>query len=488
MKFEIAQVEKDSLLAREAEAELALSKKREPARHRLARLLDRVIFYGLLVVIALTAIPYGTVEPWWESFFECLALALAALWIIEGMLSGSWRISGGGMLAPLIALIIFAFVQTLALPGTLSVSWYDTRLFAFKLTGITLAGALLMRYTSSRYRLRALIYLVIGVATASALFGILRQTTQRDSPGFFLPYLMPDYGYGQFINRNHFAFLMEMALGLALGMVVGGGERRDRLLIYLAAALPLWTALVLSNSRGGIFSMLSQLLFLALMFSVMWPAREVVEQEAGAFLRLKRKANSAFVRGVLMACLVAAMIVGVLWMGGDPLARRLESMPGEVGMVGEDNLERAQRMQIWDATWRLIKDHPVAGTGFGAYWVAITRYYDAPGKLKPYEAHNDYLEVMASGGLIGAALVAWFIVALIRRARTRLRSSDSFRRTACLAALAGLFGVAVHSLVDFGLQITINALICTTLIIIATADERVEERTPPSISVLKRRP
>jgi O-antigen ligase len=392
------------------------------------------------------------------------------------------------MLAPLAALIIYAFVQTLASLGPLSVSAYDTRLFAFKLLGITLAGALLLRYTSSRYRLRVLIYLVIGVGVASALFGILRQTTQRDAPGFFLPFLMPDYGYGQFINRNHFAFLMEMALGLALGMVVGGGERRDRLLIYLAAALPVWTALVLSNSRGGIFSMLSQLLFLALMFSIMRPARDLPERGEGAFVRLKRRANSAVVRIVLMVCLVLAMIVGVLWMGGDPLAQRLESMQGEAGQVGEDGRESAYRMKIWGATLRLTRDHWLAGVGFGAYWVAISEYYDASGRSKPYEAHNDYLEVLASGGLIGAALVAWFIVALIRRARSCFRSSDSFRRTAALGALAGLFGVAVHSLMDFGLQITINANICAVLIVIATADRRVEEKRTPSVSVLKRRP
>jgi hypothetical protein len=57
-----------------------------------------------------------------------------------------------------------------------------------------------------------------------------------------------------------------------------------------------------------------------------------------------------------------------------------------------------------------------------------------------------------------------------------LRSSDPFRRSACLGALVGLFGVAVHSLVDFGLHITANALIFTSLVVIATVNGRVEER------------
>jgi hypothetical protein len=45
-------------------------------------------------------------------------------------------------------------------------------------------------------------------------------------------------------------------------------------------------------------------------------------------------------------------------------------------------------------------------------------------------------------------------------------------KTACLGALIGLFGVAVHSLVDFGLHMTINAMICASLVaIIAIEDE-----------------
>jgi hypothetical protein len=38
-----------------------------------------------------------------------------------------------------------------------------------------------------------------------------------------------------------------------------------------------------------------------------------------------------------------------------------------------------------------------------------------------------------------------------------------------MGALIGIFGVAVHSLVDFGLHVTINALVLTALVVIATA-------------------
>ena len=130
------------------------------------------------------------------------------------------------------------------------------------------------------------------------------------------------------------------------------------------------------------------------------------------------------------------------------------------------------RPNIWRATWELIKDHPVAGVGFGGYWIAITKYHRGSGETTPQEAHNDYLELLASGGVIGLAIGFWFALALVRTASrklSKLRSLDagksgSFSRAVTLGALAGILTVAIHSLVDFGLHITINAVIFTVLV------------------------
>jgi len=48
-------------------------------------------------------------------------------------------------------------------------------------------------------------------------------------------------------------------------------------------------------------------------------------------------------------------------------------------------------------------------------------------------------------------------------------TSAQARRAACLGAAIGIAGVAVHSLVDFGLHAIVNALVFTTLIVIATS-------------------
>lgn len=52
------------------------------ARTSLVLMLDRVILYGMLVLLVLTAIPYGTVEPWSEALFECAVFVFCLLWLI----------------------------------------------------------------------------------------------------------------------------------------------------------------------------------------------------------------------------------------------------------------------------------------------------------------------------------------------------------------------------------------------------------------------
>ncbi|MET0650767.1 MAG: hypothetical protein ABW208_29510, partial [Pyrinomonadaceae bacterium] len=55
-----------------------------------ARALSAVVFYALLALLPLVAVPYGSVEPWWTGLFDALVFLLAALWAVEGALTGRW--------------------------------------------------------------------------------------------------------------------------------------------------------------------------------------------------------------------------------------------------------------------------------------------------------------------------------------------------------------------------------------------------------------
>lgn len=460
-----------------------------------AGVIDAIVFYSLLVVIFLTAIPYGSVEPWWKAVFQCLIFMLAGLSLGCQMLRGDLQHQlrrNRDVLLPVLALIALALIQTVPwssanLPGigqvgrTLSADAFQTWLFAVHFTALILAGWMLVIHTSTPRRLRLLVEVIIAIGVLSAIFGLWRQAGQREV-GFFLPYLRPWQGYAQFINPNHFAFLMEMTLGLALGIVVCRGVTGKRLAVYLVAAVPMWVALVLANSRGGILSLLCQVLFLALLLGVERTSRAAHESPAARGKerrarsrdsRLFRASRMLAVRGILIVALLAGAVATVVFVGGDPLGRRLETVPLELDRQIADS--STLRQSIWRATLEMIRDHPIAGVGFGGYAIAIPKYHQASGIATPQEAHNDYLELIASGGLIGLALGIWIAVNFLRAARRQLAADKAldtvpFRRAARLGALAGILTVSIHSLVDFGLHIPINALVLTALISVVLVD------------------
>jgi len=401
---------------------------------------SKVVFGLLVCLVLITPIPYGTVEPWWKAAFICAVFGVCILAVVEIAVSNAIRFNSWPVLLPLLALAALAFVQSWT---RISADVFETRFVSFQLLALTVFVGLLYQYAATPDRMRVLIFVIIGMAVVSAIFGTLRQTTQHQI-GFVLPLLKPSQGFAQFINKNHFAFLMEMAFGLGVGLVIG--ERSRQGWIYLAFLPPLWVGLVLSNSRGGILAMLVQVVIAALLLT-------------------KRLA----LRVALATALVAGVLLGTLWVGGDRLLSNFEHASSEVAVDASTAGEGASRNEIWRATLKLFAAHPVLGAGLGGYWIAITAYHDAPGTLTPQEAHNDYLELLASGGVIGFALGVWFVVSVVRLAQKNLWSSTGSLRAVRIGAILGLAGVAVHSLVDFGLHLTGNAVVFLVLIMLATA-------------------
>jgi len=434
-------------------------------------LLNKLIFGALIVLIVFTPIPYGTVEPWWKAAFVCGVFGICILALLENLITGNIELRGKSVLLPMLALSALAFLQTLSLGARTEASlsvWnaisadpYQTRFFTLQMLALTAFLALLYRYANTERRVRVLVYTVLAIAVVSAVFGILRQSTQQQT-GFLLPLLKQNQGYGQFINKNHFAYLMEMAFGLGLGIILGGGVKRDRLMIYVAVLLPIWTALVLANSRGGVLAMIAQIVVAVLLLT-----------------SVQQITQSIALRAVLIVALITGIAFGTIWVGGDRLATNFENASSE---LAADTLRQGvSRNEIWRATLKMFAAHPILGVGLGGYWIGITAYHDASGLMTPQEAHNDYLELLSSGGVIGLALGIWFIVAVARRARQNLSVDVGYMRAVRLGAILGVVGVAAHSLVDFGLHIIVNAVVLLTLITMAT--NRTERGSAGSTSI-----
>ena len=449
-------------------------------------LLSRIIFCSLLALFPLAAALYGNYAQSAEGILECIVFILASLSIIGGRFSEAWRVSTRCLSYPLLGIVILALVQTLpsfnglsgwSSGGTISADPFETKLFALKLLALIIFGLLLIQHVSSKRRLQILMCVLMAVGVASCAFGLGRHFLNNNLQ---LSTVASESSFGQFDNRNHFAFLMEMILGLILGLMTAGWHR-GKFLIALAGAGIICTALVLTNSRGGIISMGVQLGFFFLAVLIIARRNEKIDRLPE---QPKRRFSPVVRRAGLIACLLVTLTTGALMVVGAGIAQRVSSVSEELKPQDLAHRNYTRRLEIWNATLLLIKANPIGGVGFGAYGAAIPEYHDATGEFTLQQAHNDYLELVASGGVIGGCLGAWFVIALLILVRNRLQSiTDPFGRAVCLGSLTGLVGVAVHSFVDFGLHIFINALLFTALTILASTsvgdkDQRKTSRGP----------
>jgi O-antigen ligase len=174
------------------------------------------------------------------------------------------------------------------------------------------------------------------------------------------------------------------------------------------------------------------------------------------------------VRAALALGLIVALFAGVVLLGGEGALSRF------VGTVNDQD-PTTGRSHFWGVTLEMIKTQPLIGSGLGAFSLAYTRYDSRNGLFRLEQAHNDYLQVLSDGGIVGAALALFFVVVLFRRAFARRESRDDFRRGVCLGAMAGCFAVLVHSFFDFTLHTTSNALLFLVLAALATMNGHLEE-------------
>ncbi len=453
---------------------------RAPAR-AFPRTLNALIFYSLLLLIFLTALPYGTVEPWSIATFECLIFVLGLGWIAHGAITGSWVTGNLRIFYPFVALIVVAIIQSFSwsqtdfsgirVSNSISADAAESWSFALRLTALTLSAVLAVRFTSSLFRLSFLIHTILIVALVSSIFGIVRQTLQHDQ-GFVLTYLAWGGGFGQFINKNHFSFLVEAAVGLLLGITLLRRDRRERWLVYISAMILLWVALVMSRSRGGLLALTVETVFAAALFIYFGKHRR---RERGE--DTKGWTRSLIVLVVTSVMLVLVIAFGVVWLGGDQLSTGVETATQEL-RSGDEFHEGSNRIDIWRTTWHMARAHPLSGVGLGGYWAAVPVFHDASGALTPQQAHNDYLELFASAGIFGVAILAWFFIELFRAARFAVNNFRGFQRASALGACLGILGIGVHSLVDFGLHITINALVFVMLLAILSLNKFDQRHAP----------
>ncbi len=128
------------------------------------------------------------------------------------------------------------------------------------------------------------------------------------------------------------------------------------------------------------------------------------------------------------------------------------------------------RLGVWRDALRATASSPLIGFGLGTFAEALPPFKRSAGELDIEHAENDYIEVLAEGGLLGFLLVSGGIVTFGASVTRGLRSQgDRLLRGIGVGALAGLVALAVHSAGDFNLRIPSNAFLAACLATLALA-------------------
>lgn len=166
----------------------------------------------------------------------------------------------------------------------------------------------------------------------------------------------------------------------------------------------------------------------------------------------------------------------MLLVGADTLMKKFVQLSAGMPVDLPEN-ERFDRRDIWRVTGQIIRDHPIIGVGLGAYPLVYTRYDPSSGTVRVEQAHNDYLQIVADAGVIGGVLALTFLGLLFARGIVTAQTRDRRKRALVAGALTGCFAIAVHSFVDFNLQVTSNAQLFLALAALATVG-RSERHAP----------
>lgn len=418
---------------------------------------------ALLLVAAvpmLAAVGYGAVDVWALIPLSLFTGLLILFWAADSLRSGQLRYSIEPAQLPLVGILLLALVQLLPLrnggEAALTLDPFSTGYFAIRIFLLLLFFAAALRFIHGKRVAQRIAVAVIVFGAALAFVGIVMRLVSPEAIYGMrpTPQAIP---FSPFVNQHHFAAFMEMTVGLTVAFLLGGGLKSDRRALLLIALSLMLIAVMMTGSRGGFISIAAVFAFAAAAIYFDRPRRTV---EHRTLIR-----TAAIIAPVLLTAAAAAVFIS----GADPLTRGL----------GVENTQAdftSGRTHFWSVAWQIFLNHPIVGAGLDAFGVAFTRYDTWNGFFRVEQAHNDYLQMLADGGVIGFALAAAFIFLLFKRGAAAVKGSTSpGRRSIAVGALAGCFGVLVHSFFDFPLRTLSNSyffLLLAALAMVDLGDER----------------
>lgn len=457
-----------------------------------------LIFYGLLALLAWAPLPLGSNRPWAWPILVVGGGLLAMLWLV-GYLRGQfdlpaafrrarwalaagmlWLLLPGLQLAPLPAswvlvlspaaheahtLVAAAMGRPLAASLTLSVDPHATRDFWFKSAAYGGIFCLTLLTVDTPRRVELLLKTLVISGTLQALYASVMVLSGLEYGFFIKKFVGQGTATGTFVNRNHLAGYLNLCLAAGIGLMIAklGGEavhswrqrlrsivrlllgEKTRLRIYLIVMV---IALVLTRSRMG---------------NTAFFAGTLIVGAIG--LLLMRNAPRSTMLFLTSVVVLDILIVGT-WFGVDQVAKRIQQT--EVSTTTDNLLPAEHRDEVDQLALKYARDYWVTGSGGGTFYVTFPAY-SSSGVTGFYDhAHNDYLQLLTETGVIGLGLCTLIVVLATWQAlRALRRRHDPLMRGAAFGVVLAICWLAIHSTVDFNMQIPANAFTLTVLLALA---------------------
>ena len=453
-------------------------RRRNPHSHAIRFMDGSFTFLGLLLLLILAPLPLGSIAPWAQALLTGGIFALLAAWALRPGNSSPSDSRLALILTVWALAVLFAFLQIIPLPpdaiAAISPSLHDLYRWALPgygldgswrtlstAPGATIQSGLLMgacgaafflaaRHGRNRARALALAYTVIVGGLGEAMYGLVQVGGSLSRPAS-----------GTFVNRNHFAALLAMALCVGVGVLLarwqaGAGEREPRARLdrwartspLVVACLTILAGVTFSFSRMG----LTAPVLMMVLFGIAWLFGPVPQRT-----RLIGAGVGA----------VALLLVGGGWPALQVMAERFQT------------LEDSYRVVAWEGTYALFQSSPIMGIGLGGLMDNLPRFLSAPIQEIFDHSHNEALEVLAEGGVVYAALIGMgFAVYFGTAVPMWIRRRDPLARGLGFGCLAAASSVLLHGLVEFPLRIPSNAVYLSVIMGLGWAVIHMPSRAP----------
>jgi O-antigen ligase len=402
---------------------------------------ERGILGLVLAILVLGPLATGAVRPLEFLIIQGLTMGVLVLWGAR-----LWVSPRPQLLWPPICWAVVAFTA-FAIGGYLTA---DIEYVARQeLIHVLVYACLFFAVLNNLYRQESILIItctLVFLAMAISFYAVYQFITH--SPWVWnIPVPHKVHGSGTYVHPNHLGGFLEMLLPLGLAYTLMGRLKPVGKVLLGYASLVLVAGILVTVSRG---TYVSTTLAMVLFFSALLLHRTY--------------------RLPSLVLLVAILGAGLYFLPhSSSVQARLKPMLTGTGRVEDDT-----RIIMWRTAVRVWQDNVWWGAGPGHYDYRFLQYRPGDVQLRPYWAHNDYVNALAEWGVVGAALVAsaWVLLGLgLRRTWPVVRGTpkdlgggrSSSKFAFVLGASVGLAAILVHSVVDFNMHIPANAILAITL-------------------------